>query len=218
MITNVEKNLYNTYLRITRSAVNKPFTYRKDFTDLDASTVLYLLRIRNLLCKYPHIKPEDYFLAPFKVYPNAEHFTLEYYAGMGAVNAYSLYMKQVQEMAPDSEEQLKFIRESLKHIGTFCIRNNINVEEYPTFKTGLTYDWMKHVKKHEISLYALMEFPEIHNIISRSAEDERELFLGELGKYYLGYKSKYMQSKIAKQLVKEGISKINNIVNLKVVE
>jgi hypothetical protein len=47
------------------------------------------------------------------------------------------------------------------------------------------------------------------------AEDEKELFLGEVGTYYWGYKSKYMQSEFAKQLVKEGISKINKIVNEK---
>lgn len=218
MITNVEKNLYNTYLRVTRTAANKPFTYRKDFTDLDDSKQLFLNRIRNLLCKYPHIKPDDYFIAPFKVYPNADHFSLEYYAGMGAVNAYSLYMKQIQEMSPDSNEQIDFIRDSLKYIGAFCIRNKIKVEEYPTCKTGLTYDWMKHVKKHEISLYVLMEFPEIHNIIMGTAEDEKDLFLGDLGKYYLGYKSKYIQSSIAKQLVKEGISKIKKVINFKINE
>jgi hypothetical protein len=49
-----------------------------------------------------------------------------------------------------------------------------------------------------------MEFAEISNIIKEVAEDEKELFLGEIGTYYWGYKSKYIQSKLAKQLVKEG--------------
>ena len=213
MVTNVEKNLYNTYLRISRSSQNKPFTYRKDFTDMDESTAFHLNRISNLLYKYPHITPEDYFLAPFKVYPNAEHFTLEYFAGMGAVNAYTLYMKQLQEMPPDSDEQLEFIKRSLKMVGTFCIKHNISVEQYATYKTGLTYDWMKQIKKHEISIYVLMEFPAISNIIKEVAEDEKELFLGEIGTYYWGYKSKYLQSTLAKQLVKEGIKKINKVVS-----
>ena len=215
MITNAEKNLYNTYLRISRTSRNKPFSYRKDFTDLDDGITVNLNRIGNLLFKYPHIDPEDYFMAPFRVYPNAEHFALEYYAGMGGVNAYTLYMKQLQEMPPDSDEQLNFIRKSLKTVGTFCIRNNITIEQYPTFKTGLTYDWMKHVKKHEISVYVLMEFPEISNIIKEVTEDEKELFLGEIGQYFWGYKSKYIQSKLAKELVKEGLNKINKVVNNK---
>lgn len=183
---------------------------------MDDATLLHLHQISNLLFKYPHINPEDYFTAPFKVYPNAEHFALDYYAGMGGVGAYSMYMKQLQEMPPDSEEQLNFIKDSLKYIGSFCIKNNITLEQYPEFKTGITYSWMKQIKKHEISVYVLMEFAEICNIIKEVAEDERELFLGEIGKYYWGYKSKYIQSKFAKQLVQEGMSKINKIVNNKI--
>ena len=215
MITSAEKNLYNTYLRVSRTSRNKPFSYRKDFTDLEDKIVVHLNRISNLLFKYPHIDPEDYFLAPFKVYPNAEHFAIEYYSGMGGVNAYTMYMKQLQEMPPDSDEQLGFIKKSLKTLGTFCIKNNITTEQYSSFKTGLTYDWMKHVKKHEISIYVLMEFPEISNIIKEVAEDEKELFLGEIGTYFWGYKSKYLQSKLARELVKEGIEKINKVVNKK---
>lgn len=218
MITNLEKNLYNTYLRISRSSRNKPFTYRKDFSDLDDSSVLYLKRISNLILKYPHINPEDYFVAPFKVYPTAEHFTLDYFAGMGAVNAYSLYMKQLQEMPPDSDEQLQFIKKSLKNIGSFCIKNKIQLEKYPTYKIGLTYEWMKQIKKHEISVYVLMEFSEISNIINNVPDDEKDLFLGEIGKYYWGYKTKYIQSNIAKELVKEGIEKIKKVVNSKINE
>jgi hypothetical protein len=185
---------------------------------MDTSMILHLKRISNLFLKYPHITPDNYFLAPYKVYPNAEHFTLDYYAGMGAVAAYSMYMKHIQELPPDSNEQLEFIRKSLKHLGTFCIKNNIDIDAYPRHKTGLTYDWMKQVKKHEISIYVLMEFPEINNIIMEVPDDERELFLGDLGKYYLGYKSKYMQSTIAKQLVKEGIKKIKQVINSKINE
>jgi len=216
VITNVEKNLYNTYLRISRTVKNKPFSYRKDFSDMDDSTLLQLTRISNLFFKYPHISPDDYFLAPYKVYPNAEHFTLDYYAGMGAVEAFSIYMKQIQEMLPDSDEQLTYIKASLRFIGSFCIKNKISIKEYPQHKTGLTYDWMKHIKKHEISVYSIMEFPEIHAIIQSAAEDEKELFLGDVGKYFLGYKAKYIQSKLAKQLMREGLEKISKIVDNKV--
>ncbi|MDD4110009.1 MAG: hypothetical protein PHS54_00485 [Clostridia bacterium] len=215
MITNLEKNLYNTYLRVSRTAENKPFTFRKDFSDMDPSIIVHLNRISNLFLKYPHINPEDYFISPYKIYPNAEHFTLEYYAGMGAVKSYSLYKKQIQELPPDSPEQIDFIIKSLKYIGAFCIKHGIKIDQYPKFKIGLTYEWMKQVKKHEISIYVLMEFSEINNIIEEVPEDERELFLGDLGKYYLGYKSKYIQSKMAKQLVKEGINKIIKIISEK---
>lgn len=215
MISNIEKNLYNTYLRISRSSRNKPFSYRKDFSDIDNPTIVHLKRINNLLCKYPHIKPDDYFKAPFKVYPNADFFPLDYFSTMKGVNAYSIYRKQIQEMNPDSDEQIEFIRDSLKHIGAFCIKNKIRLNQYPKHKTGLTWDWMKHIKRHEISVYSLMEFPEIYNIITNMPDDEKELFLGDIGLYFLGYKNKYLKSQVAKQLVSEGMKKINKVINSK---
>jgi hypothetical protein len=174
---------------------------------------LHLKRIYSLLVKYPHITPEDYFTAPYKVYPNAEHFGLDFFAGMGGVAAYTNYMKQIQELPPDSEEQLEFIKRSLKYIGSFCIRQKITLEQYPTHKSGITLDWMKQIKKHEISIYVLMEFQEISNLIREVADDEKELFLGDVGTYFWGYKSKYNQSEFAKKLVKEGLAKINKIIN-----
>lgn len=218
MVNERKKHIYNTYLRVSRSIKNKPFTYRKDFSDLDDSTILFLTRIDNLLTKYPHINIDAYFMAPFKVYPNAEHFNLEYFANMSGVNAYAIYMKQIQEMSPDSDEQLEFIKRSLKHIGLFCLMNKITIEQYPSYKTGLTYDWMKQIKRHEISIYALMEFPEISDIIKRMAEDEKELFLGDIGTFFWGYKTKYIQSKLACVLVKTGIKKINEVIKTKIKE
>jgi hypothetical protein len=215
VVTQTEKNLYNTYLRISRSSRNKPFSYRKDFSDLDDSTALHLKRIYNLLSKYPHIKADDYFAAPFKVYPNADFFPLDFFAGMGGVNAYTVYMKQVQEMSPDSNEQIEFIQRSLKYIGMFCIKNGITLKQYPKHKTGVTYSWMKHVKKHEISIYSLMDFPEISNIISNTPEDERELFLGEMSRYFWGYKTKYIQSKLAKEFVEQGLKKVEKVIKSK---
>lgn len=213
MITNVQKKIYNTYLYVTRTSEGKPFNARKSFDKMDDSTILFLTRIGNLLNRYPHIDPVEYFTAPYKIYPNAEHFTLEYYAGMGAVSAYSSYMKQICEMPPDSNAQLEFIKRSLKFIGSFCLKNGIELEQYPFHKTGVTYDWMKHVKKHEISIYVLMEFPEINTIINKVENDERELFLGDIGENYHNYKSKYIKSKLAKELVRQGTEKVKKIIN-----
>ena len=74
---------------------------------------------------------------------------------------------------------------------------------------------MKHVKKHEISIYSLMDFPEISNIISNTPEDERELFLGEMSRYFWGYKTKYIQSKLAKEFVEQGLKKVEKVIKSK---
>ena len=211
-LTNTEKILYNTYLSTTRTARNKPFRYRKDFNNFDEKDAYHLKRISNLLYKYTHIDPVEYFKAPFIINPNDEHFGLDFYAGMGGVNAFTMYMKYIQELSPDSEEQLAFIRKSLKFIGTFCVKQKISLNEYPLYKTGVIYDWMKHLKQHQISVYALMEFSEVHNIIMEVTEDERELFIDNISKFFYGYKTKYLNSISAKKLVKEGIIRIQKVI------
>lgn len=203
--------LYNTYLYTSRVSRDKPFSPRKDFTKFDPQDEVLLKRINNLLTKYPHIKAIDYFKAPYQLYPDQDYFDLQYFSSMKGVAAYSLYQKSLRELPPDSDYQLEQIKNSLHFIAKYCIEHKIPVSQYTSAKTGITYDWMKHLKSYQISIYSLMEFSDVYDKIMHIPEDERELFLGELGKYYLGYKTKYVKSEIAKQLVTEGIKRISKI-------
>lgn len=212
-ISSIEKNIYNTHLRISRTQQGKPFKLRKDFSNLNDSDKLSTRRIGIMLERYPHIDCEDYITAPYIVYPNAEYFPLSFYANMGGINAYTVYMNQLQEEDPDSDRQLKFIIKSLKFIGSYCIKNEINYKEYTTYKIGVTYEWMKQIKKREISIYSLMDFEGINDIIYNTPEDERELFLGKAGKDFLFYKEKYLKSDKAIKLVKKGTELIKQINN-----
>lgn len=212
MITDYEKKIYNTYLRITRSIKNLPFTLRKDFDTLDATSRVAIHRIGSLLSRYPHITPDEYFTAPYKVYPSKEHFDIEFFAGQGAIHAFTIYRKQIQEAHVDSDESLKFIADSLKFIGSFCAKKHIQLNDYPTFKSGVTYDWMKHIKQYNISVYSLMEFSGINDIIANTPEDEKQLFLGDVGSRFLTFKVKYTQSQYAKPLVIEGLKKVELII------
>jgi hypothetical protein len=124
-------------------------------------------------------------------------------------------MKQLQEKDPDSDDQIQFISNSLKFIGSYCMRMKIPLDQYPEHKTGVTYDWMKHVKNHEVSIYSLMEFSKIYEIIREVQDDEKELFLGEIGQKYYSFKDRYMKSENAKYLVQQGIKKIKTIIEQK---
>lgn len=206
------QNLYNNYLYASRTTRGKAFSPRKDFQKFDPKQAYYLKRICNLLDKYEHIKAEDYFAAPYLVYPDQDHFGLDFFAGMPAVKAFTILMKQKRELPPDSDYQIEKIAESLKFIAHFCMKKRIPLSEYTSYQTGITYDWMKHVKKHQVSLYTLMEFSDVYDKIGSIEGDERELFLGDSGKYYLGYKAKYLKSVKARHLVSEGVKKIKNVI------
>lgn len=212
MLANNHQFIYNTYLHSSRTLRGKPFSPRKDFSDFDAQQELYLKRIQNFLDKYPHINIKEYFNAPYLMYPDTPIFDLKYFASMSAVNAYTMWHKAQRELPPDDDYQLEKIKNSLHFVAKFCRDANISVSEYPSMKTGLTYEWMKHLKNHQISIYFIMGFSGIYDMISGMNEEEKTLLIGDISKNYLNYKLKYDNSVIAKKLVTIGIEKIKEMV------
>ena len=213
-VSNREKQIYNTYLAVSRTARGEPFKPRKDFEDFDADKLYNVKRIASLLQRYPHIKPEDYFRAPYDLYSD-QQFDLSYFANMTGVAAYTQFRKKIDTLPPDHEKQLEFIADSLKFIAKFCCEKKIKLEDYTGYQSGITFDWMKHLKRHEISVYVLMEFQDIYDKILSIPEDEKEILLGDIGKYYLGYKTRYLSSEQAKTLVQEGLKKVKSIIENK---
>ena len=210
-MTKFQQELYNKWLYQSRKRQNKPFTARKDFKSVGQKDLIAINRISNLLKKYPHIIPDQYFQAPFVIEPDKEYFDLSFFATMKGVRSLTLYMRHLQEQPPDSDHHLVSIAESIKFIAKFCHFNKIVLEDYPTHKSGITYSWMKHIKNREVSIFSLMEFSEVYDIIMNTPEDEREFLLGETGKYFLGYKTKYLKSETARVLVQEGLKRIRKI-------
>lgn len=212
-MTRFEKHLYNEWLHCIRKAQNKPFNARKTFDNVTHKDQLAVHRVASMLNRYPHIKAKQYFEAPFKIYKDETYYSLPFYASMKGIKALRLYVQHLQEESPDSDFHIQQISESLKFIARFCSNNNIKLNEYIQFKPGLTYPWMKHVKHRKISIYSLMEFSETYDIIMGIPEDEREILLGTSGKYFLGYKTKYLRSETARTLVSEGLKRIEKYID-----
>jgi len=213
-MTDKEKQYYNLYLTVSRSSRNKPFKVRKDFTDFEKEAdYISLHKINNLFINFPQIKPYLYFKAPFDVYPDQEYFPLDYFGTQKAIKTYTIYMKQLREQSPDAPTQIDFIKQSLHYIAMFCIKNDIPISQYVTHKKGITYSWTSHFKNYEISVYSLLEFPNLEVIISNIPKDEQELFLDTMATNIHSYKTRYNNSKTAKNIVKEGINKISKIVD-----
>jgi len=70
-ITEHEKYIYNTYLRIYRTQQNKPFRYRKNFTDFtEHELYVFVKRLGNFFKKFKHINIDLFFKAPYELYPD----------------------------------------------------------------------------------------------------------------------------------------------------
>jgi hypothetical protein len=207
-LTDKEKSIYNCYLKYSR--LGQPYTPRKDFSNLDKNTIVFLKKISLFLSKYPHMKTEDYFKAPIAIHPQESYPNLAFFSTLGATKLYSIFKKQQEE--EDPEKQIDEIKESLRFIGMFCLENNIPIEDYPRHKTGYMISWMNHYREHRVNPYALMEMKGIFDIMQSLPKDEIELFAKNLNEKLVAYKTRYLSSPKTKNLVIEATSKIKNFV------
>lgn len=207
-LSNKEKDIYNCYLKHSRKG--KPYTPRKDFSDMDPNTTVFIKKIAIFLSRYPHISIEDYFKAPNELHPDEDYPKLSFFTSLAATKAYSLFKKKQED--EDPEKQFESIKESFRFIGMFCLENNIPVEKYSSHKTGYMLSWLNHYREHRVNPYSLMELDNIFNSLSSLQRDEVELFAKNLNEKLAAYKTRYMVSKSTKTLVTEATNKIKNFV------
>jgi hypothetical protein len=208
-LTAFDQLIYNTYLRISRTAKDQPFKYRKDFLSLDDSTIHYLKKIAIFLNKHQHININDFILAPYKIYPDEKHFNLEYYISLKAIKAYTLYQNKKQFQDPDTQDQLENIKNSLLFISTFCKEQNIDVEDYINHTTNNQLTFLLHLKEHRVNVYCLLGYSSFDQKI-RSVDYDLLSFI--IGKDLLDnipvLRTKFLNSIKAKKFVELGLKKI----------
>jgi hypothetical protein len=208
-LTDYEKLIYNTHLRVSRSKKGLPFKYRKDFEFLDDVYINSIKKIAIFLAKFPHIRLEDFIKAPYEIYSDEQYFELDYYTTLKATKAYTLYQKKKEQLDPDSEEQLKSIIDSLKFIFNFCKEQNIPVETYIKHQTECRSSYILHLKEHRINVYTLLGFSDFERDLRTNDSELLKFILGEDFLNNLSsFRTRFFMSKKAKNLVELGIQKI----------
>lgn len=209
LITEFEKHIYNTFLRVSRSRNKQPFKLRKNFEKVDNELYVSLKKVSSFLKRFPQIKIDDYFNAPYNVYPDETYFPLEYFHTLKATKAYTLFNKQKENLDPDSLEQLNSIKTSLVFISNFCRDKNILPEKYILHKTNNEYSFVLHLKEHNVNIYTLLGFVDFERIFkSRDAEVLKFILGEETFNNISAFKTKLFNSKKAVKLVDLGIKKI----------
>ena len=84
----------------------------------DTENYVYVKKIAMLLANHQHINIEDFFNAPYEVYPDdANRVDLKFYTSLKATSVYSIYKKKQDDMLPD--EQTDRVKDSLFFIYNF---------------------------------------------------------------------------------------------------
>lgn len=202
MVTNFEQYIYNSYLKSLRISQNKPYKLKKNFDDISEEKAYALKKLSIFLNSHKEIKPEEFFLASFKLYPDEEFFDLKYFTTLKAIKAFTVYQKNKEVLEPDSEEQISFTKESLIFINNFCCLNKIPFTNYLQHKTEKLPTFILHLKERKINIYSVIWFNDFEKLFKSVDYDILKFMFNEtLLNNINTFKVKFLNSKRCKQLV-----------------
>jgi len=204
-----EKIIYNTFLKISRSQSGLPYRLRKQWHGFESTEAYpHVLRLKNFFLRNSGIDINEFFNAPYTVYPGESGFDIGFYSSQKAIKVYTLAIKKKMNLSPDDKYHLEKIASGLKFIKRFCIEKNIAVEDYPNFKDGIQNIFIVHLKEHRISIYNLFAFDTFEKAFIQNDPDLLRFTLGEVFDLVPVYRTKYLNSNLAKKLAALGLKKI----------
>ncbi|NBW58174.1 hypothetical protein EBR43_10440, partial [bacterium] len=62
-----EKFIYNSYLKVFKTATNSPYKLRKNFSDINDEAFICVKKLASFFKRFPSIDIESFFKAPYKI-------------------------------------------------------------------------------------------------------------------------------------------------------
>ena len=197
--------IYNTYLSVSRGSRNKPWKARKDFTGFDSTADgIICKKLELFFNKFPAVSVRDFFMAPYVIYKDEDHFPLNFYTTQKAIAVYSAVNKQKQEELPDTESQIESIKKSIKHIALTCVEKKISFQRYCEERNGYTYTPIIDYNNRNINIYVLIKLPSFDKLINSFNLQDKELYLKDVHNNIGKFKMRLNTSIRAKLLIDEG--------------
>jgi hypothetical protein len=206
--------IYNAYLGTSRRAMNQPWKARKNFDGFEKTPDGIICRKLELFFKkFPQISPHEFFKAPYEVYKDDSTFPLNFYTTQKAIAVYTALQKQKQEESPDTENQIKSIKESLKYIASYCIEKGITLEQYCKGNSSYVQKPFVDFAEKRLNIYVLIKLPFFDTQLNSLNLQDKELYLKETFNSIAKYKMRLNTSSRAKSLIDEGLRIISNTTN-----
>lgn len=192
-----DKKIYNLYLKAQAEHNNRPYSPRKNFSNMNKEDVGKIKRLVLFFNQYKDINPLLYFRSGFKkeeaVYP-----TLSFFLSLKASRLYSKYIKEMYEEDVDNVESLRDYKEGIIFIHDFITANDLTIDEYKAAVNEAGVKWVEiHFKKQNISFYHL------HTLgvdIEDFPKDYRELIADHFEDSWYKTRRAYETSKTMKQI------------------
>lgn len=200
------ENIYNTYLRISRSKKNLPFTLKKDFSKIEEhQKYATLLKLKNFFDRNSYVSVNDFIEAPYIVYEDENYFDLDFYLTQKAIKTYNLYRRKKTFSEPDSDIQKKAVKDGLVFIYKFCKTKNFDIDDYFNHKDGAINTIFVHLKQKNISIYNCLAYDNFQKILNDNNYELLEFMLGDTISKISIFRTKFYSSKDCKNISKEGL-------------
>lgn len=213
-MTQFEQDIYNKYLKALANGAGRPYKLRKNFEGFeDDPRFDNIQKIASYLMLNNQVNADLFFEAPYKLYEldDGKSYTLDFYTTRKAKGAYKKYLKLMELKNPDLDANLQFLKESIVFVYWYCAEHNLTFDEYMYHSEGLTPAWMTHYFDRKVSIYLLLAFDKLSDIIFSMESTHRKMVLGNLDETYPLLKRNYITSVITLKIVKKGITMINSI-------
>lgn len=187
-----EQNIYNTYLAVSRSVVNKPFRIRKDFKGFEQRPeYIAVVKLGKFFRKHKQVDVKSFFEAPFFVYGD-DHFDLNFYCSYKAISVYTKYHDNFLIENPTSSVCSQKIKESIIFINNYCKQHSICINQYITYKEpGALYNaFLSHLKHRQVNVYILFAYSQFDSIITLLDYNIKQTFSPSLARI------KYLRTKL----------------------
>ena len=214
MVTEREKDIYNSYLYATRSAQGKPTKFRKDFSKLKDEDFVALKKLSAFFKKHNHINFRDWFAAPFSVYSKDEWFDLKFFNSRKALKCYSIYMKEKEVSNPDSEDNIETMKDGFRFIARYCIENNLTLDEYCKHFSGNLPVCLLHLQEHRINFYILHAL-EVETTIKSIEKEVLGFIVRDFYTIFAQTRTKFYGASVFKAKARETKEKVKQIVENK---
>ena len=212
-MTEFEKDIYNKYLKAIANGAGRPYKLRKNFEGFEDDPKYFKVqKIASYLMLNWQVNADLFFEAPYKLYEldDGKSYTLDFYTTRKAKGAYKKYLKWLELKSPDLDTNLQFLKESIIFVYRYCTEHNLTFDEYMYYSEGLTPAWMTHYFDRKISIYLLLAFDKLSDIIFSMESTHRKMVLGNLDEMYPILKHNYLTSTIASKMAIKGITMINS--------
>ncbi|NDB81417.1 MAG: hypothetical protein EB127_01520 [Alphaproteobacteria bacterium] len=204
-----EKIIYNLYLKTSRSSSGLPYRLRKQWHGFE-DTIYYpkLLKLKNFFSRNKGVDIIDFFEAPYTIYAGESGFDLDFYSSQKAISIYTMAVKKKMSLDPDDKYHLDKISKGLKFIQKYCNFKQIKLTEYLKHKEGVQSAFVVHLKERRISIYNLLSFSDFDTYLKQNDPDLLRFTLGDIYDQIPVYRTKFLNSNVAKKFAVKGLEKI----------